>query len=99
MHMGLVSPKLGLNMLKNMPFVCVYIPITYFDHEIGIRILILPHNSVSQTQGLLGTLDHEASNDFTPPQGRAVPAGSSEQAIYENFAFKCKLMNHLMCST
>ena len=46
----------------------------------------------SQTQGLLGTLDQDVTNDFTAPHGDVIPADSSEDRVYLDFSLKCTLL-------
>lgn len=49
---------------------------------------------IFQTQGLLGTLDGEVSNDFKTPTGGIIPIDSSEDKVYLDFSLKCKLSSY-----
>ena len=45
-----------------------------------------------QTQGLLGTMDQNVSNDFETPLGDVIPADSNDDTVYFDFSLKCRLV-------
>ena len=44
-----------------------------------------------QTQGLLGTMDQDVSNEFETPLGDVIPADSNDDTVYFDFSLKCRL--------
>ena len=52
---------------------------------------VLKQSVLIQTQGLLGTLDQDAANDFTTPQGDVIPTNANEDTVYLDFSLKCRL--------